>query len=187
MSGPVFFTDAPAFRAWLANNAATAGELMVGFHKVGTRRPCMRWSESVDEALCFGWIDGVRRRIDEDSYAIRFTPRKRDSIWSAVNIAKVDRLRAQGKMTAAGEAAFAHRKEAKSGVYSHERPDMPELSEEELARFRLDMAAWAYFETVPPGYRKTVLHWITGAKRAGTRAGRLARLMRACATGTRLR
>lgn len=186
MTGPVFFADAQAFRAWLANNAATAGELLVGFHKVGSGQPCMSWSESVDEALCFGWIDGVRRRIDDDSYSIRFTPRKRDSIWSMVNVAKMDKLRAAGKMTPAGEAAFAHRKEAKSGIYSHERPDMPVLSEDELARLRQDAAAWAYFESVPPGYRKTVLHWITSAKKEETRAGRLEKLIQACAAGTRL-
>ncbi|KFI08912.1 YdeI family protein [Massilia sp. BSC265] len=183
---PVFFADAAAFRAWLAAHAATATELLVGFHKVGSGRPCMSWSESVDEALCFGWIDGVRRRIDDDTYSIRFTPRKRDSIWSVVNIARMDKLRADGRMTPAGEAAFAHRSAAKSGVYSHERLDAPELTDEELARFRQDAAAWAYFEAVPPGYRKTVLHWITAAKKAETRAGRLDKLMQACAAGRRL-
>jgi len=187
MSEPTYFADAQAFRAWLAANAATAGELLVGFHKVGSGRPCMSWSESVDEALCFGWIDGVRRRIDDGAYSIRFTPRKPSSIWSVVNIAKMDKLRAQGKMTGRGEAAFAHRKEAKSGVYSHERVDTPELSDAELARFRQDEAAWTYFETVPPGYRRTVLHWITSAKKPETRAGRLDQLMQACAAGTRLR
>lgn len=186
MTGPVFFTDALAFRAWLEAHSASATELLAGFHKVGSGRPCMSWSESVDEALCFGWIDGVRRRIDENTYSIRFTPRKRDSIWSVVNVAKMDKLRAAGKMTPAGEAAFAHRKEAKSGIYSHERLDMPALSDGELARFRQDAAAWSYFETVPPGYRKTVLHWITSAKKLETRTGRLERLMRACAAGTRL-
>lgn len=183
---PSFFADAEGFRAWLAAHAATATELLVGFHKVGSGQPCMSWSESVDEALCFGWIDGVRRRIDDDTYSIRFTPRKRDSIWSVVNIAKMDKLRAAGKMTPAGEAAFACRKEAKSGIYAHERLDAPELSEQELARFRQDPAAWTYFEAVPPGYRKTVLHWITSAKKAETRAGRLAKLVQACAAGTRL-
>jgi len=186
MSAPTFFADAQSFRAWLAAHAATASELLVGFHKVDSGQACMSWSESVDEALCFGWIDGVRRRIDDATYSIRFTPRKRDSIWSVVNIAKMDKLRAAGKMTPAGEAAFAHRKAAKSGIYSHERQDTPELSEEELVRFRQDAAAWRYFETLPPGYRKTTLHWITSAKKAETRAGRLAKLMQACAAGTRL-
>lgn len=183
---PVFFATPETFRAWLDANAPAATELLVGFYKVGSGRPCMSWSESVDEALCFGWIDGVRRRIDDDAYSIRFTPRKRDSIWSVVNIAKMEKLRAAGKMTPAGEAAFAHRSAAKSGIYSHERLDAPALSEQELACFRQDRAAWAYFETVPPGYRKTVLHWITSAKKAETRAGRLGKLMQACAAGTRL-
>lgn len=184
---PTFFADAGAFRAWLEANAATGDELLVGFHKVGSGRPSMSWSESVDEALCFGWIDGVRRRIDEHTYSIRFTPRKPSSIWSVVNIAKMDKLRAGGKMTPAGEAAFARRLEAKSGVYSHERLDTPELTPAELERFRADAAAWDYFATVPPGYRKTVLHWITSAKKEETRAGRLDKLIQACAAGTRLR
>jgi len=183
---PTFFADARDFRDWLASHAASETELLVGFHKVGAKRPCMSWSESVDEALCFGWIDGVRRRIDDESYSIRFTPRKPSSIWSVVNIAKMDTLRAQGKMTAAGEAAFALRSEAKSGIYSHERLDPPELSPAELARFQADAAAWAYFDTCPPGYRKTVLHWITNAKKEATRAGRLEKLMQACAAGARL-
>ena len=183
---PTFFENAAAFRAWLAENAATASELLVGFHKVGTGRPCMSWSESVDEALCFGWIDGVRRGVDKDTYTIRFTPRKPSSVWSVVNIAKMDKLRAQGKMLPPGEAAFARRSEAKSGIYSHEREDLPALSKEETTRFRRNKAAWAYFETVPPSYRKRVLHWITGAKKEETRAGRLARLIEACAAGKRL-
>ncbi|VXC62154.1 YdeI family protein [Massilia sp. 9I] len=184
---PTFFADATAFRTWLEAHAAAASELLVGFHKVGSGRPCMSWSESVDEALCFGWIDGRRKSIDENTYSIRFTPRKPASIWSVVNIAKMDKLRAEGKMQPAGEAAFAHRSEAKSGIYSHERSDLPELTAQELKRFQADSAAWAYFETVPPGYRKTMLHWITNAKKEETRAGRLAQLIQACAAGTRLR
>jgi len=183
---PTFFADARAFRAWLAQHAGSSTELLVGFHKVGSGKPCMRWSESVDEALCFGWIDGVRRRIDDDTYSIRFTPRKPSSIWSVVNIAKMDALRAQGKMLPAGEAAFALRLEAKSGVYSHERSDVPELSEDELARFRREPAAWDYFEACPPGYRKTILHWITNAKRSETRAKRFDQLLQACVAGKRL-
>ena len=183
---PTFFADAQAFRAWLEQHAAKATELLVGFHKVGSGKPCMSWSESVDEALCFGWIDGVRRRIDDDTYSIRFTPRKASSIWSVVNIAKMDTLRADGKMLPAGEAAFALRSEAKSGIYAHERSDAPDLSKAELARFRHETAAWDYFETCPPGYRKTILHWITKARKDETRAGRLDQLMQACALGKRL-
>ena len=183
---PTFFADAPAFRDWLAANAATATELLVGFYKVGSAQPCMSWSESVDEALCFGWIDGRRKRIDDDSYVIRFTPRRPASTWSRVNIARIDKLRAEGKMLPAGEAAFAQRLEAKSGIYSYERADASELSGAELALFGSDPVAWEYFAAAPGGYRKTVLHWIAGAKREDTRADRLARLMAACAARTRL-
>lgn len=183
---PTFFADAQAFRTWLDANAAKESALLVGFHKVGSGKPCMSWPESVDEALCFGWIDGVRRRIDEDTYSIRFTPRKPSSIWSVVNIAKMEKLRAQGKMTPPGEAAFALRSEAKSGIYAHERSDTPALSDAETVRFQAMPAAWEYFNACPPGYRKTVLHWITKAKKDETRAGRLDQLMEACAAGKRL-
>ena len=115
---PLFFSSALAFRDWLARHAATEDELIVGFHKVATGRPCMTWSESVDEALCVGWIDGVRKRVDDDAYQIRFTPRKPTSIWSAVNIAKVQALQAQGRMTPAGERAYGLRTASKSVVYS---------------------------------------------------------------------
>jgi uncharacterized protein YdeI (YjbR/CyaY-like superfamily) len=183
---PTFFADAEAFRAWLDLHAASATELLVGFHKVGSDQPCMSWSASVDEALCFGWIDGRRKRIDDDSYSIRFTPRKPSSIWSVVNIAKMDKLRAEGKMRPAGEAAFALRSEAKSGIYAHERSDLPELPDTERERFQRDAAAWNYFQAAPPGYRKVVLHWVMNAKREETRAKRLAQLMQACAAGKRL-
>jgi uncharacterized protein YdeI (YjbR/CyaY-like superfamily) len=186
MNKPTFFTDAAAFRRWLEVHVDSASELLVGFHKVDSGRPSMRWSESVDEALCFGWIDGVRRRIDESSYSIRFTPRKANSIWSAVNIAKVEALRAQGRMRPAGEAAFARRSEARSAVYAFEQPAIAELSVEELLAFQRDVVAWTYFESTPPGYRKTVLHWVTTAKKAATRADRLAKLMAACAGQRRL-
>lgn len=187
MSPPKFFTTPRAFRAWLQANAATATELLVGFHKVGSGKPSMSWSESVDEALCFGWIDGVTRRIDDESYCIRFTPRKPTSIWSKVNIAKYKKLEAEGRMTWAGTKAFGLRSEAKSGVYSFEQPGMPELSAAELRTFKRNKAAWTFFEAMPPGYRKTVLHWITTAKREETRLARLCKLIDACAAGERLR
>ena len=186
MTDPLFFPDAQAFRGWLEANAASASELLVGFHKVSSGRPSMSWSESVDEALCFGWIDGRRKRIDDASYTIRFTPRKAGSIWSAVNIAKMEQLRAAGRMTPAGERAFALRTEARSGVYSHEQAQAAALTAQETAAFQVDAPAWAYFETLPPGYRKQVLHWITTAKKPETRAARLAKLMQACAAGKRL-
>ncbi len=187
MTDPKFFASTSAFRAWLAENAATSSELVVGFHKVGSGHPCMAWSESVDEAICFGWIDGVRKRIDEHAYLIRFTPRKPGSIWSAVNLAKVERLRAEGRMTAAGEKAFGRRSEAKSAIYSYEQDGTAELSSAEVRLFKREKAAWRFFEETPPSYRKTLLHWVTTAKKAETRASRLAKLVAACAAGQRLR
>ena len=186
MTTPRFFPAAADFRAWLTANAANASELLVGFHKVGSGRPSMTWPESVDEALCVGWIDGVRRRIDDDTYSIRFTPRKPTSIWSNVNIAKFKQLELEGRMTPAGAKAFAHRKEAKSGVYAFEQTATAELSANELRTFKRDKAAWKFFQTTPPGYKKVILHWITTAKREETRAARLAKLIAACAAGERL-
>ncbi|PKN95250.1 MAG: bacteriocin-protection protein [Chloroflexi bacterium HGW-Chloroflexi-6] len=183
---PTFFENAQEFRAWLEANAAQAESLLVGYYKLGTGRASMAWSESVDEALCFGWIDGIRKRIDEHSYSIRFTPRKKNSIWSAINIAKVAQLQAQGRMTPAGEAAFAHRKEAKSAIYAYEQSATAELSDLELQTFRLNEAAWTYFENAPPGYKKTMLHWVAAAKKAETRQNRFARLLEACASGQRI-
>ena len=184
---PVFFDTALAFRAWLERNHAVATELVVGFRKVDSGLPSLTWPESVDEALCFGWIDGVRKRIDDHAYSIRFTPRKPGSIWSAINIAKVEQLRAEGRMTPAGEQAFAHRTDAKSVVYSYEQPQMAELTPAELRTFRREKAAWKFFEATPPGYRKVVLHWVTSARKPETRAARLVQLVQACAAGERLR
>lgn len=187
MSAPTFFENANTFRSWLEANASSKTELLVGFRKVGSGIPSLSWPESVDEALCFGWIDGVRKRIDDQSYSIRFTPRKPTSIWSAVNIAKVERLRVEGRMTPAGEQAFAHRKEHKSVVYAYEQALTAELSLHELRDFREKKEAWKFFEATPPGYKKVMLHWVTTAKRAETRASRLATLISACASGKRLR
>ena len=187
MSAPTFFESAKLFRSWLEANASTKAELLVGFRKVGSGLPSITWPESVDEALCFGWIDGVRRRIDEGSYSIRFTPRKPTSIWSAVNIAKVAQLRQEGRLTPAGEQAFARRKEHKSVVYAYEQALTAELSVHELSAFQRDNDAWKFFEGTPPGYKKLMLHWVTTAKRAETRAARLATLINACAAGKRLR
>jgi uncharacterized protein YdeI (YjbR/CyaY-like superfamily) len=186
MSDQLFFENAPAFRAWLASNAARERELLAIYRKVGAGRACMAYAESVDEALCFGWIDGVRRRIDDHAYSIRFTPRRPASIWSAVNIAKVERLRAEGRMTPEGEKAFALRSAARSAVYAHEQALPAELSRAERRVFRHNRCAWAFFEGTPPGYRQFVLHWVTSAKRDETRASRLARLVAACAAGARI-
>lgn len=184
---PKFFESAADFRAWLQVHAAVAPELLVGFWKVGSGRPSMTWPESVDEALCFGWIDGVRKRIDEHAYQIRFTRRKAGSIWSALNIAHVDRLRATGRMTEDGERAYAHRTAGRSVVYAYEQPGHAELAVDETRRFRKDKAAWSFFAACPPSYRKTMLHWVTTAKRPETRAQRLDQLIDASREGRRLR
>lgn len=184
---PQFFATAAAFRAWLASHSASATELLVGFHKVGSGQPSMTWSESVDEALCVGWIDGVRRRIDDRSYSIRFTPRKPTSIWSAVNIQKVAQLQSAGRMTASGMEAFQHRQAHRSAIYAHEQAAPADLSAPELRLFKRQAAAWQFFSNTPPGYRKVMLHWVTSAKKAETRAARLAKLMAASAEGQRLK
>jgi len=187
MSDPTFFPDARSFRRWLEAHAASATELRVGYHKVATGRPSLSWSESVDEALCHGWIDGVRKRIDEHAYQIRFTPRRPRSIWSAVNLAKVERLRAEGRMTPAGLAAFEQRTEGRSVVYAYEQDQVAELSPTERAEFQRHAAAWRYFEGSPASHRKVVLHWVCSARKAETRRRRFTQLLEACAAGQRLR
>lgn len=185
---PIYFADPAAWRAWLEANAATAKSVIVGLRKVATGEAGLRWSASVDEALCFGWIDGVRRRIDDAHYQIRFTPRRPGSIWSQVNIDKVVRLQAAGLMRPAGLAAFALRTAERSGVYSHERTEAALLSADEEGDFRRHKAAWAFFhEQTPPSYRRTLLHWICSAKKPETRAARLTKLVEVCANGQRLR
>jgi len=185
MTEPTYFENPQAFRRWLEKHAATSLELIVGFYKVGTGKPSMTWSESVDEALCFGWIDAVRKRIDDEAYLIRFTRRKPTSIWSAINIAKFQSLDAQGRMTPAGAAAFAHRRKERSVVYAYEQENTAALSAQELRAFRRDAGAWKYWQDTPPGYQKQVLHRIATARKAETRAARLAKLITHCAAGKR--
>ncbi len=183
---PTFFASAADFRAWLEAQHASATELLVGFHKVGSGQPSMTWSESVDEALCWGWIDGVRKRIDDARYQIRFTPRRPGSIWSLVNVRKVATLIEQGRMRPAGLAAYAARSESKTGVDAFERALAAELDAAELGRFQQQPAAWDCFEATPPSCRKVVLHWVASAKQPATRARRLAQLIEACAARRRL-
>lgn len=171
---------------WLEKNAATADALLVGFHKVHTGKPSMTWSESVDEALSFGWIDGVRRSLGKDGYTIRFSPRRDGSIWSAINIAKAEALAAKGRMRPTGLAAFAKRTARKSVVYAYEQKGIAVLTPAERRLFKRGKSAWPFFQETPPGYRKVVLHWITTAKRKDTRERRLARLIDACEAGKRL-
>jgi uncharacterized protein YdeI (YjbR/CyaY-like superfamily) len=184
---PRFFAAAADFRKWLSKHAAASKELIVGFHKVASGKPCMSWSESVDEALSYGWIDGVRKRIDDKSYQIRFTPRKPDSIWSAINIAKVQALHSQGRMTEAGIAAHARRTAKKSVVYSYEQDRESQLSASEIVEFKRTGHAWQFLRDTPPSYRKVVLHWVVRAKKPETRASRFRKLLSACETGIRLR
>jgi uncharacterized protein YdeI (YjbR/CyaY-like superfamily) len=187
MTTPKFFKSAQAFGSWLQTNAAIADELLVGFYKVGSGQQSMTWPQSVDEALCYGWIDGVRRRVDDAAYSVRFTPRRRGSVWSAVNIAKYQALQAQGRITPEGAQAFAQRTDGKTAVYAYEQAHTAELLAQEQAAFERDAAAWAYFEACPAGYRKVMLHWVTTAKKPETRVARLAKLIEAFRAGMRLR
>lgn len=184
---PVFFATAAEFGDWLAHHATTATSLTVGFWKVGSGQPSMTWPESVDEALCHGWIDGVRKRIDDASYLIRFTPRKATSIWSSVNIARMEVLGAEGRVTEAGHAAFARRAEHRSSIYAYEQADAAAFTAAETKEFRRQRAAWRFFEATPPWYRKTIVYRVTSAKRPETRAKRLRTLIEACAEERRLR
>jgi len=184
-SHPVYFAAPAEWRDWLAAHHASASELLVGFHKTGTGRPTMTWPQSVDEALCFGWIDGVRRRVDDERYSIRFTPRRATSIWSAVNIRRVGELEGEGRMHDAGRAAFARRRENRTEVYSYEQ--RPRTFEEPLAStFRAHEAAWQFFEAQAPSYRRAAIWWVVSAKRDATRQKRLAQLIDDSANGRRL-
>ncbi|HEV7484844.1 MAG TPA: YdeI/OmpD-associated family protein [Thermoanaerobaculia bacterium] len=182
---PHFFKTPADFRRWLAKNHASATELLVGFYKKDSGKPSITWPESVDEALCFGWIDGVRRRIDDVSYSIRFTPRKKTSTWSAINIARVAELTKLERMQPAGQRAFEHRREEKSAIYSYENASRT-LSAEDEKKFRANRKAWEFFNAQPPGYRHLSIYWITSVKRDETRARRLATLIEDSAAGRRL-
>jgi uncharacterized protein YdeI (YjbR/CyaY-like superfamily) len=179
---PRFFATPAAWRAWLAKHHAGRTELWVGFHRVATGRRSITWPQSVDEALCFGWIDGLRRGLDASSYAIRFTPRKPTSIWSRVNLRRFDELARAGLVRAAGRAAFARKRTARSGVYSFEQ-ERAGLDAAGERRLRADRRAWAWWSARPPGYRRNVGHWVTSAKRPETRARRLAMLVASCRRG----
>jgi uncharacterized protein YdeI (YjbR/CyaY-like superfamily) len=181
---PNYFPTESDFRHWLEANHAIAPELLVGFWKKGSGKPSIDWPQARDQALCFGWIDGIRKSLGEDSYTIRFTPRRKGSIWSKVNVERFEVLKAAGLMTAAGEAAY-ERDKHRSGVYSYEKP-LASLTSEEEALFRADRPAWTDWEARPAGYRRSALGWVTGAKRPETRAKRLAELIGVSAEGRRL-
>ncbi|HEX8104539.1 MAG TPA: YdeI/OmpD-associated family protein [Solirubrobacteraceae bacterium] len=186
MADPIFFATPEQLRAWFDANHERADELWLGYHKRATGRPSVTWSQAVDEALCVGWIDGRLQRIDEHAHMQRFTPRKPSSTWSKINVAKVERLTAEGRMRPAGLAAFERRRAARSGIYSYEQPaeEAAALAAPWEAELReRHPAAWAYFEAQPPSYRRTALHKIVSAKREDTRRRRFGELVEASEAG----
>ncbi|MEO7248906.1 MAG: YdeI/OmpD-associated family protein [Candidatus Limnocylindrales bacterium] len=178
-----FFRTADELRDWFDANHETATELWLGSYKKATGKPSVRWSASVDEALCVGWIDSVRYALDAERSAQRFTPRRTGSIWSAVNVAKIAELRVAGRLRPAGEAAFARRRDDRTAVYAFEQATDPELAADENARFRANGAAWDWFAAKSPSFRKQALHWVVSAKRPETRERRLATLIEDSAAG----
>jgi uncharacterized protein YdeI (YjbR/CyaY-like superfamily) len=181
---PTYFASEADFRRWLEVNHEAALELLVGFWKKGSGKPSIDWPQARDQALCFGWIDGLRKSLGEDAYTIRFTPRRKGSIWSKVNIERFNALSADGHMTPAGVRAYEENKH-KSGLYSYEKP-LATLTPAEEQRLRRNEAAWADWEKRPPSYRKAVLNWITSAKKPETRAKRMAMLIECSAKGERI-
>lgn len=181
----VYFASAGDFRGWLGRHHGDTAELLVGFHNKASAKGGMGYPEALDEALCFGWIDGVRTRVDAESYTIRFSPRRARSIWSLVNVRHAERLIAEGRMQAPGLAAFRSRQAKRTGVYSFEQ--RPRELPDALARvFRANARAWAHWCGQPPGYRRTATWWVVSAVREETRLGRLSRLVEAHARSTRI-
>lgn len=183
---PTFFATPADFGRWLKQHHSKKQELWVGFHKKSSGRPSITWPESVDEALCFGWIDGLRKSIDAERYMIRFTPRKTTSVWSSANTKRAGELIREGRMQPAGLTAFKARNPQRSGIYSFEQRAEPALTPELTARFQAKRAAWEFFEGQPPGYRKIVTWWIVSAKQEATRERRLDILIRESAAGRRI-
>ena len=179
----IFFSQPSEFRKWLEKNHDKETELVVGFYKVGSGKPSITWSQSVDQALCFGWIDGVRKSIDGDSYTIRFTPRKSSSIWSAVNIAKIKELTKNGLMHPSGLAAFNKRQDSKSGIYSFEKAEIS-FSPAFEKLFKANKKAWKYFQDLAPSYRKTSMNWVMSAKQPATQLKRINQLIADSESGT---
>ena len=184
MTRPTYFPTEADFRGWLKENHETEPELLVGFWKKSTGRPSIDWPQARDQALCFGWIDGVRKSLGDDAYTIRFTPRRSGSIWSKVNVDRFNVLKADGQMTAAGERAYEENKH-KTGLYSYEKP-LASFDAVEERLFRKNKSAWTYWEAQPPGYRKLVLNWVTTAKKPETRTKRLATLIEDSEAGRRI-
>jgi len=183
---PVFFSNQSDFRKWLEKNHSKATELFVGFYKVDSGKPSMTWSQSVDQAICFGWIDGVRKSIDTESYFIRFTPRKPTSIWSAINIKKVEELSKQGLMQPAGLASFKLKKEHKSKIYAYEK-EAVKLSAGFEKKFKANKRAWEFFQSLPPSYHKSALDWVMSAKQETTSIKRLDELITDSEAGRKIK
>lgn len=185
---PKFFATPADWRAWLHEKHACEAELVVGFHKKHTGKASITWEESVREALCYGWIDGIRRSVDEASYTVRFTPRRTTSVWSAINIRLIAELDASGHLMPAGRTAFEarrHKTGPKAKGYTARRKDGT-FSPELVRAFKKGKKAWEFFEAQPPGYRKSVAWWVMIGKKAETREKRLRKLMEASAAGKRL-
>lgn len=183
---PTFFPTPGDFRAWLQAHHDTETELLVGFYKKGSGKPSITWPESVDEALCYGWIDGIRRNAGEDAYTIRFTPRKKKSTWSAVNIKRVAELTETGRMQPTGLKAFEAREESNSRIYAYENRDKIGFDPAMEERLRANETAWNFFQAQPPGYRKTITFWVMSAKQEATRMRRLDQLIADSAAGNRI-
>jgi len=177
------FESPDGFRAWLEKFHARRDELWVGYWKKATGRPSLTWEESVDEALCYGWIDGVRKRLDENAYTIRFTPRREGSTWSVRNMARYAELESRGRVNVPGKAAYDRRIEEKTGTYAYEQRKPSRLSDAYLSRLRSNESAWAHWQGRPPSYQKKVEHWVMSAKREDTRQRRLAKLIEDLAKG----
>lgn len=182
----IFFESPTELRKWFSENSEKDQSVLIGYYKQGTGIASVTWSESVDEALCVGWIDGVRKRIDENRYQIRFTPRKSNSIWSSVNIDRVEALRAAGRMTAAGLRAFESRSDQRSRIYAYEQAEVACLTASQERKFKKNRTAWKFFCEQPPSYRKKMLYRIAQAKHPETKLRRLDALIEACFLGERL-
>ncbi|MCO4764344.1 MAG: YdeI/OmpD-associated family protein [Myxococcales bacterium] len=183
---PTFFPEPTDFRAWLQAHHATADHLWVGYYKKATKKPSVTWEDTVDEALCYGWIDGIRKSRDEQSYMIRFTRRKPRSVWSQRNIDLVERLTKEGRMKAEGLAAFAHKDVHPDSGYATAKYD-DTLPDPMVARFKEVAGAWPFYQAQPPGYRRQAARWVTSAKRAETRERRLTTLIDDSNNGLRIK
>ena len=182
----IFFAQPAAFRAWLEKHHQIKREQWVGFHRKASGRPSITWPEAVDEALCFGWIDGLRKTIDAESYKIRFTPRRPTSNWSAINIRRMKELMREGRVRPAGIKAFQKRMPERSGIYSYENRKSATLNDAALKLFRTESAAWEFFQSQPASYRQTAIWWVVSAKRPQTQQDRLRKLIALSKAGCRI-